>query len=76
VRALHYCEVELQGLVVEECGKPAGLKVEGRWLCAFHFDALQKALARWVDPDWIARLLRKDVGSIETERPGRCLRTF
>jgi hypothetical protein len=45
---MHYCQEEIQGLVLQECGKPAGLKAQGRWLCAFHFDSLQKALARWV----------------------------
>jgi hypothetical protein len=51
---MHYCRVEIQGLVLEECGKPASVKIGGRWYCEFHADALEKALARWVDPDWLA----------------------
>ena len=60
---MHYCEVELVGLTSDECGQPAGLKVEGQWYCPFHFDALERARARWADPDWIARQKR----SVESE---------
>ncbi len=44
---LHYCEVELQGIVVEQCGEPASVKHDGRWFCEFHYDELLAAEARW-----------------------------
>ena len=52
---MHYCEVELQGRVVEECGKPASVKIGGRWYCEYHADALEQALIRWSDPEWVAQ---------------------
>jgi hypothetical protein len=52
---MHYCEEEIQGLALEECSKPASVKVGGRWYCEYHADALEQVLIRWSDPDWIAR---------------------
>jgi len=50
---MHYCEVEVQGLVVEECGKPASVKI-GSWYCEYYANALEQALVRWSDPEWVA----------------------
>jgi hypothetical protein len=52
---MEYCQVEIQSLVLKECGKPASVKIGGRWYCEYHADALERALVRWADPDWIAR---------------------
>jgi hypothetical protein len=56
---MHYCEVELVGLTSDQCGEPAGIRIEGRWLCEHHADALERDLARWADPEWITEQLRK-----------------
>ena len=44
---MHYCEMELQGLVLEPCGRPASVKHDGEWFCEFHYDALLAMEARW-----------------------------
>ena len=52
---MQYCDVEVQGFIAEECGEPASVKVEGRWHCEYHADALERALARWSGPEWVAQ---------------------
>jgi hypothetical protein len=66
---MQYCDVEVQGFIAEECGEPASVKVEGRWRREYHADALERALARRSDPEWIARQVRNEEGgNHETNR--------
>jgi hypothetical protein len=52
---MRYCEAEVQGLFLEECSQPASVKIGGRWYCECHADALEQALVRWSDPEWVAQ---------------------
>jgi hypothetical protein len=50
--AEHYCQYvvkwpEQQGDRMEGCGKLAGLKRDNVWLCAEHFDQVEKGLKLW-----------------------------
>jgi hypothetical protein len=49
---MHYCEIEIQGIVLEECGQPASVKHEGRWYCEYHADALEQAETRCAMRHW------------------------
>jgi hypothetical protein len=44
---MHFCEQELQGMVLEPCGRPASVKHDGEWFCEFHYDALLAMEVRW-----------------------------
>jgi len=52
---MHYCEEEIQGMILEECGKAASVKIGGCWYCEHHADVLERNLVRWSDPDWLAK---------------------
>jgi len=56
---MHYCEEEIQGMVLEECGQLASVKMQGVWYCEEHADAMERNLIRWSDPEWIAEKFRQ-----------------
>ena len=49
---MHYCEMEVQGRLALPCDERAPVKVEGRWYCQFHADALEEAQIRWSGINW------------------------
>jgi hypothetical protein len=71
--AEHFCQREIQGLIIEICDMPASVKMAGQWYCERCADALERAQARWASPEWLARQLEKqpyfeeDDGSIYQE---------
>ena len=61
---MHFCEMEFQGQLALPCGDFATTKVEERWYCETHADALEAAQARWSGVNWFSLT---DRGSIEKQ---------
>jgi hypothetical protein len=51
---MHYCEMESQGRLALPCDERATTKVEERWYCQCHADALEAAQARWSGINWFS----------------------
>jgi hypothetical protein len=49
---MHFCEMEFRGRLALPCGDRATAKIEGRWYCQLHADALERASERWSGIHW------------------------
>jgi len=56
---MHYCEQVAQGPVLEPCDQPASTRIDGRWYCEYHGDALEEFQARCAKPEWAEEIRRQ-----------------
>jgi hypothetical protein len=69
---MHYCQMEFQGPVVAFCDDRATAKIEGRWYCQHHADALEQASERWSGVNWFPLRHTESDKQLQLDDDGRC----
>ena len=65
---MHYCEALLQqGRVEVPCGRPASVKIGGKWYCELHGDSLERFLVRSSKPEWAEEIRRQLQEQVDSE---------